>query len=426
MTQPEPIALADSAPRSGRGRWTTALGLAAVLSVGCGPGFLGGGDYSWIDDGRSEAPRVSTRSIQLRWREQVTHDYEGDYVPVERAAPALDPANDRIYVGSSTGELWAMTAAGRLIYTYEAGGGIAVQPAFDAATDEIFVATEDGVVHRLTASTGALGWRTEIGGAVSQPPVLTDDALYLVTDNDVVVALDRSDGEPLWRYRRDAPEGFYVSQHAGITLADGRILTGFTAGVVVALSAADGALLWERDTSVELEAGPEGAARFADVDTTPLVLDGLVYIASFAGGMYALDIESGTVRWRDEELTGITAITPATERLLLLSSGDLGLVCFDRVDQEILWRKVLPRGAPGEAVVAGDLVLFGESQGGFITLALQNGRELGRIEAGHGFTAPPSVADGRGFVMDNGGMLYAFALPGAGPNPRPAGPDFLR
>ena len=386
------------------------LASVCAATTACGPGIIGGG-FEWVDGHSGQS--VSTRAPHIRWRQQITHDYEGAYVPVERAAAALDPARDRLYVGSSSGELWAMTAAGTRIYTYDAGGGIAAQPALDAVRDELFLATEDGVVHLLTASTGALRWRAEVGGAVSQPPLLTDDAVYVVTDNDIVSALDRGEGEVLWRYRRDAPEGFYVSQHAGLTLAEGRLLTGFTAGVVASLDPSDGSLQWERDTSLELEPGPDGTARFADVDTTPVVVDDLVYIASFAGGMYALELESGTVRWRDEELTGIIGITPASDRLLVLSSGDLGVLLIDRNDHEVVWRKRLPRGAPGEAIVAQDLVIFGESQGGFVTLALQNGRELGRVEAGHGFTARASIADGRGFILSNGGTLFAFALPGA-------------
>lgn len=387
------------------------LASLCVATTACGPGIIGGGDFGWID-GSSGNP-ASTRAPHVRWRQQITHDYEGPYVPVERAAAALDPARDRLYVGSSSGELWAMTAGGARIYTYDAGGGIAAQPALDPALDELFLATEDGVLHLLTASNGALRWRTEIGGAVSQPPVLTDDAVYVMTDNDVVSAIDRAEGEVLWRYRRDAPEGFNVSGHAGLTLAEGRLLTGFTAGVVASLDPSDGSLQWERDTSLELEPGPDGTARFADVDTTPVVIDDLIYIASFAGGMYALELESGTVRWHDEELTGVIGITPASDRLLVLSSGDLGVVLIDRNDHEVVWRKRLPRGAPGEATVAQDLVMFGESQGGFVTVALQNGRELGRIEAGHGFTARATISDGRGFMLSNGGTLFAFALPGA-------------
>ncbi len=387
-----------------------AVAAAVLLATGCGQ--ISGTGFGWLG-GRGEDRDPSTRSVHLRWRHRLANVSEEAFVPVERAQAALDPANDRIYVGSSAGELHAMTATGGQIYSYEAGGGIAAEPAIDPARDELYLATEDGVVHRLTASTGAVVWRESVGGAVSQTPVLTDDAIYLVTDNDIVTALARDDGEALWRYRREAPEGFYVSEHAGLTIVDGHLLTAFTAGVVVSLDPVDGAMRWERDTSLELEPGPDGPPRFADVDTTPLVMDGVVYVASFAGGLYALELASGSVLWRDEELTGVTGITRATGRLLLLSSGDLGMVCLDREDREILWRRQLPQGAPGRAVVAGDLVLFGESQGGFVTLDLGSGRELGRFESQHGFSAAPSVADGRGFILGNGGTLFAFALPGA-------------
>jgi len=387
-----------------------AIALATAAS-GCGAFSATG--FGFLDD-RGGDRDPSTRSIRLRRRQRIAGETGEAFVPVERARATLDPGHDRIYVGSSAGDLYAMTATGGRVYSYDAGGGIATAPALDPALDQLFVPTEDGVLHQLTASTGAVGWRVQIGGAVSQPPILTADAIYLVTDSDVVIAIDRANGEALWRYRREAPEGFYISEHAGLSLVPGEmLLAAFTSGIVVALDPADGALIWERDTSAELEPGPDGPPRFADVDTTPLVIDELVYIASFAGGVYALERASGSVVWRNEELTGVTAITQATSRLLLLASGDHGLLCIDREDQEIIWRKRLPQGAPGIPVVAGDLILFGESQGGFVTLDLGTGRELGRFESQHGFSAAPSVADGRAFVLGNGGTLYAFALPGA-------------
>lgn len=386
--------------------------LALVLLASSGCSIVSGSGQGWLTGG-SDRGTVDGRAVQLRWRQQIAPDYQGAYIPVERATAALDPARDRIYVGSSAGQLWAMSAVGARVYSYDAGGGIQAAPALDSPRDELYVATEDGVLHMLTASIGVLRWRAEVGAAVSQPPVLTDDAVYVVTDSDVVVALSRESGDPLWRVRRDAPDGFYISGHAGLTLANGLLLTAFTGGVVVALDPADGSLLWERDTSVELEQGSDDTTRFADVDTTPVVLGDTAYVASFAGGLYALELRSGTVRYRDEQLTGVIGIDAAGEDMLILSSADLGIVGFDRQERTIVWRKTLPRGAPAEPVVARDLVLVGESQGGFVTLALQSGRELGRIETGHGFSARAAVADGRGFVMSNGGTLYAFALPGA-------------
>ena len=242
-----------------------ALIVGATLSFGCG-GSVGGLGY----EGFIDRPRGHTRQgrLTVRWTKRLAPEYEGPYMPIERAVPALDPQSDRIYVGSSAGALWAFNGAGTQVWMYQAGGGIGSQPYVDAARDQLFVASDDGLLHAVTASTGAMRWRAEVGGAVGRPPVASADAVYVITDADVVAAFDRESGEALWRYRREAPEGFYVTEHAGLALAEREIVTGFTDGVVVALDPRDGSILWERDTTSDLT-GTSDTIRFTDVDTTP-------------------------------------------------------------------------------------------------------------------------------------------------------------
>jgi outer membrane protein assembly factor BamB len=353
--------------------------------------------------------RTPEGRLHVRWSKRLAPELEGPFMPIERAVPVLDPLRDRVYVGSSTGALWAFDGTGAELWMYQAGGGIGSQPYLDGDRDEIYVASDDGLMHALVASTGTMRWTAEIGGAVGRPPVATDDAIYVVTDADVVAAFDRSNGEGLWRYRRDAPEGFYVTEHAGLTLLERRILTGFTDGVVVALDPRDGGILWERDTTSDLRETSD-TIRFTDVDTTPVVVGETVYVASFAGGLYALELSSGTVRWLRQDLTGIVGITPATGGLLILSSGDLGVVAARQRDGEPVWTTRVRRGSPTVPVVVEDVVIVGESEGGLVTLSVGHGAEIGRVENGHGFAAPVSFAEGRGAVVSNAGGLFVFAL----------------
>lgn len=388
-----------------------AVALLPLVLAGCGVA-LGGEPYGWLE-GRPSRPTVSTRAVQLRWRRRLTTVGESAYIPLERASAALDPVRDRVYIGTSDGRLHALTGAGTRIYAYDARSAIAASPVLDVDADELYIATEGGVLHRLRASSGALGWRSDIGGAVTQTPVLAPDAAYVVTDADAVLAFERATGEALWRVRRDPTDGEHVARHAGIALVDGVIYVAVTEGTVLALDAGDGALLWERDTAVDLDLSPDGPPRFADVDTTPVVVGDVVFVASFAGGLYALERASGSVLYRDERLTGITDIVRVGDDQLILASGEEGVVLYDHREQAVRWQTMAARGAPGRAVVVGDLVLVGETRGSFVTLALRDGQELGRFDAGHGFAARASVASGRGFVLSNGGSLLAFALPGA-------------
>lgn len=382
------------------------LALGAASLGACTPISIPGTYERFID-----APAGQTRSgrLPIRWTKRIAPEDEGPYLPIERAVPALDPRGDRIYVGSSAGSLWALGGAGTEIWMYAAGGAIGSQPFLDPDRDELYVASDDGRLHALEASTGAVRWHAEIGGAVGRAPVASDDAVYVITDADEVAAFDRSTGEALWRYRRDAPEGFYVTEHAGLTLTDRQLITGFTDGMVVALDPRDGSVLWERDTTADLRTTTD-TIRFTDVDTTPLVVGETVYVASFAGGLYALERSSGSVRWLREELTGITGLAAAPGDMLIASSGDLGVMALRRNDGEVLWTNEVARGAPTVPTVVGDVVVVGESEGGLVSLSLGRGGEIGRIEAGHGFAAPAEVAEGLGAVVSNAGTLFVFAV----------------
>jgi outer membrane protein assembly factor BamB len=374
----------------------------AFLALGCSGGFDSGDFF-----GGTPRAYAGAGPVRMLWTHRITPTFEGPYSPVERAAAALDPSHDRIYLGSTAGTLYALRANGGRIWGYDARGAIESRPALDIPKDELYVGTEQAVMHALTASSGDVRWRVPTGGPIRNEPLLTDDAVYVVGDTDIVTAHARRDGEILWTYKRDAPEGYSITGHAGLAMAEGRLVTAFTDGMVVALDPADGTVVWERDTSLEVESGAGGRPTFVDVDTTPLVVGETVYVASFAGGLYQLDAGSGTVLHHDDALTGVVGLARAGDRLVA-SSADDGVVCMALEGHARLWSHPIERGAASEPVVAGPNVLVAVSQGPFLALSLEGGDEISRFEAGYGFTATASVHDGVGFVLANGGSVYAF------------------
>jgi outer membrane protein assembly factor BamB len=372
--------------------------LASILSTSCAG--AGRTDYSWFDGTRGRP----SGSLAVRYSLDLMPE-GGGYIPVERAAPGLDPIGGRFYVGSTRGFLWAFDADGRERYRYDAGAAIEAQPVIDPRTGEVYAATVRGTLLALQGESGEAHWKAEAGAAISQPVLLTKDAVYAVTDEDAVLAFARKDGSVLWRYRREAREGFLIAGHAGLALADNRVLAGFDDGAVVALDASDGRVLWETDTSLDLE-DMDPTRRFTDVDTTPAVVDDTVYVASFSGGLYGLELATGTVRSHEGQLKGITGIT-ATRDALLLSSAETGVLCLDLPMLSPRWQRKV-HGAPGKTEVRDDTVYVAESLGAFLALSLADGRELGRIQTAHGITGQAALSGRRGFVLSNAATLYAF------------------
>ena len=381
----------------------------AILATGCcllalGCGVVRSGDFRAFDG----TPRDSAGpALSVRWTLPLSTDIVGKYVPVEQASPAVDPRKGRVYVGSTRGTLWALDADdGRKLYGHDAGAAIEAQPAVDAERDEVYAINVRGTVFALHGEAGAERWKTQLEASVSKPAVLSADAVYVVTDEDTVFALARKDGTVLFRYKREPVEGFAVAGHAGIAIADGTLVTAFGDGVVVALDASDGRVRWELDTAAEIEEG-DPRRRFTDVDTTPAIAAGVVYVASFNSGLYAVNLDDGELRHHDPSLPAIIGVA-ATPDALLLSSGVRGVICLDLPELTPRWQYVPQHGAVGALHVEHGRVYVAESLGALVSLSLADGQEVGRLQTRHGFTAPAMLDAHRGFALSNTGTIYAF------------------
>ena len=364
--------------------------------------------FGWVEEDEDFAP-PGEGGFNVRWSKQLTGRREAPYLPVELATAAFDPRRKRVYIGTSEGNFFAFRIDGRRLWLYDTVAQIESQPAIDNGTGQIYLPSMDGFVHALDVD-GNLRWKTKLSGTVRTTPVLTRDALYIVGENDIITALARDDGRVLWVYEKEPIEEITIEGHAGLLLEDRRLYAAFTDGAVAAINPNDGRLLWEIETATDVELRPGDVPRFFDVDTTPVLYRGTLLIASFTAGLYALDAENGTVEWRDPELKGVTGLAVAG-RMLIVSSARRGVLMLDLRSHEVLWEKSPERGAPTPPVLTPTgTVIYGETQGSLLALALSDGREVARAEGGSGFSATPVVSGGYGGALSNGGRFLLLRV----------------
>ncbi|MEM7434020.1 MAG: PQQ-binding-like beta-propeller repeat protein [Myxococcota bacterium] len=364
--------------------------------------------FGWVQEGDDYAP-PGEGGFDVRWSQQLTDRTEARFIPVELASAVFDPRRQRVYIGTSDGNFFAFRIDGRRLWLYDALAQIESQPAIDTLTGEIYLPALDGDIHALDAE-GNLLWQAPLSGALRNQPVLTEDALYVVGENDVVTALSRKDGTVLWTYEKELIEEITIGGHAGLLLAEGRLYAAFTDGAVSAIDPLDGSLLWEIETATDVPIRQGNLPRFLDIDTTPVLYEGTLFVASFTAGLYALDAVSGTLEWRDPKLTAVTGLAVAG-RTLVIASARRGVLMMDLRSREVLWEKSPERGAPTPPVVTErGTVLYGETQGSLLALALSDGREVARAEGGFGFSAVPVVSGGYGGALSNGGRFLLLRV----------------
>jgi outer membrane protein assembly factor BamB len=221
----------------------------------------------------------------------------------------------------------------------------------------------DGVVHGLrihtdwSSSPPVQLWRRPIGPGWSSFAV-DEDLFYTQEqrgDEEIVACYRVSTGQPVWRHRD--PIRFYES-NAGAgprgtpTLGNGRVYALGATGMLNALDAHTGAVVWSRnaaaDTGIDVP--------MWGFTSSPLVRDGIVIVAT-AGTLAGYDAATGQLRWlgpkrifsySSPHLVTIDGIA----QILLLSSP--GVVSVSPSDGALLWEHTWEGGAIVQPAVLAD------------------------------------------------------------------------
>jgi outer membrane protein assembly factor BamB len=147
-------------------------------------------------------------------------------------------------------------------------------------------------------------WRRLIGPGWSSFAV-RGDLFYTQEqrgDAEVVACYSLTTGKPVWQHK-DAARFWESNAGAGPratpTLAGGRVYTFGATGIVNALDAADGRLIWSRKAAADTGAKVPGWG----FSGSPLVVDDVVIIAT-GGRLVAYDVAKGDRRWLGPEEHG--------------------------------------------------------------------------------------------------------------------------
>ena len=214
-------------------------------------------------------------------------------------------------------------------------------------------------------------WRRPIGPGWSSFAVRGDLAYTQEQrgEDEVVSGYRLTTGEPVWRHR-DAAR-FYAAEGGPGPLGtpavhNGRVYTFGATGIVNALDAGNGAVMWSRNAGTDTGAKLPGWG-FA---SSPLVVKDVVIVAA-SGRLVAYDLATGHPRWvRTTGGGGYSSPHLATidglVQILLLSGG--GATSVAPADGTVLWQHSWMEGVsivqPALAADGAVLIAGGDTMGG--------------------------------------------------------------
>ena len=188
-------------------------------------------------------------------------------------------------------------------------------------------------------------WRRPIGPGWSSFAV-RDDLLYTQEqrgEEEVVACYKMSTGEPVWRHS-DAVRFWESNAGAGPratpALSNGRVYSFGATGILDALDAGTGALVWSRNVAAESDTKVPGWG----FSGSPLVVGDTVIVAA-SGKLVAYDALTGKPRWSGPREGGSYSspqlLTIAGVPQVLLLSGN-GVTSVESTNGTVLWKHPWP------------------------------------------------------------------------------------
>ncbi len=190
-------------------------------------------------------------------------------------------------------------------------------------------------------------WHRPIGPGWSSFAV-NGDLLYTQEqrgEDEIVACYRVGNGEPIWRHRdkvRFWESNGGAGPRATPTLVNGRVYAFGATGILNALDAGNGAVVWSRDVAADTDK----KIPMWGFSSSPLVIDDLVVVAA-SGKLVAYDIATGKSRWFGPDLPGSyssphRATIDGVEQILLLTAS--GATSVSPTDGKVLWQHSWPEG----------------------------------------------------------------------------------
>lgn len=270
---------------------------------------------------------------------------------------------------------------------------------------KVYIGTEQAQVYALNASDGSVAWKTGVVGEALSRPVVSDGLVLIHTSNGQLQALNEADGAVKWTVNLDMPS-LSLRGESAPTTAFGAAIVGGDNGRVSAVLMQQGQLIWQQ--RISQANGPTEIDRLSDVDTTPVVVNGVVYALAYNGNMTALDLRSGQIMWK-RDLGSVSDFVIDGNRIYVIDQNDR-VLALSTDGGVTLWTQsdLLHRNLTSPALYNGYIVT-GDSEGYLHWINVEDGRFVAQQKVdSSGFLTEPVVAGGKLLIQAKDGTLYAL------------------
>ena len=356
------------------------------------------------------APMDSDYSLHKNWQVKL------ETMP-NRDAEGLFFAEDtkNIFVASETGHLVALNKSNtsrwtdQVVWQAKFDSPIVSGPTLNA--ESLLIGTSKGQLIAVSAETGSYLWQTQLSSEVISRAIVKERKIFTRTVDGKFYALSATTGKILWVAEHQMPSLSLRGAPAAV-YSDGKLFVGWESGSVQALSAKSGALLWE--TRIAVPKGRTDLERMVDVQSNLILKDGRLFVLGFHGKLASINTENGNFYFV-KDVSGYRDFVVDDSAVYVVDEDDV-MYAFDMASGAILWKQNSFKGRlVGDLSLSGDELLAVDGWGYLHWLNKLQGIEIARAkhsnEYGDGNRILRVYSDNNNtYLLDDEGVITSYKI----------------
>ena len=373
--------------------------------------------YGWVqnDDDNADPPaplvefRQGINVIQI-WSRKTGIGTDEQYLTL---APIV--ANQRLFIADINGDIKSLDATnGQVRWSKKLFGNIASKFSFWKETDSehitggpgygentILVGTSEGNIFAFSSESGEEIWRTKVSSEILSTPQKQNNVVIARTLDGKVVALEGDNGRRLWIDDSRSVPTLTLRGTSTPVIFQGLVIAGFDGGRLAAMDLQTGRLLWE--IRITTPAGSTELEQIVDLDSTPVVINGFIYVASYQGSIASVRLETGQIQW-SRDISSYAGFSVDDDNIYV-TDEESNIWALDRFSGNSVWKleKLHARGVTAPELI-GDYLVVGDVEGYLHWIDKRNGDFVARTRLSDERIISKPIAVGK--------FLYAYCSNG--------------
>jgi outer membrane protein assembly factor BamB len=296
-------------------------------------------------------------------------------------------ANNMVYVGVYDNNLYAVNATeGKLLWKYATDGGLPGSPAIHQ--DLLFIGSEDKRLHAISAKSGKIQWTYYTEGPVRSSPRVAEGHIFIGSDDAHLHAVNLSTGRRAWRIQ--ATDAIRCRP----AVSTDRVYFGCESGEFYCADFG-GETKWRQKAKRALT-------------SSPLLHQGVLYVGSMDGQVYAFNAQDGWPVWRFRANKPIISSGAVDGNLLFIGSVDNSLYAVDIRSGNKAWSFETGGQVTSSPAVNKGVVYVGSVDGYAYAVEISSGKLKWKFRSGGPITSSPVVANDIVYIGSFDHNLYAL------------------